>query len=616
MKILKFINNPVGKICILFLTWLSAFIISCNQHLLDKKPLDTLTDEVVFSEPIFLQNYVYDLYNGMRPIWNPGTGGYEALTDVAVDQPETHDRAAGIREWIEGNITGDNITDLTNVWNFEYGYIRKANVFFEQVENSMISEDILDPMKGEVHFLRAWMYFELMRHFGGVPIITKSYKLNDESFDVARNTYDECIKFVLDELESAMDLLKNVSPASGKITAAAAMALKARVLLYAASPLNNPSNDKAKWQAAEVATKAVIDLGFTLHSTHEDLFTKPLKTDEIILGKSFTPGNRIPDWGFNYDYWPCGFDARQRIMPTQTFVNMFQMTNGEYPYLADGVTVNPSSGYDPQHPNDKRDPRYKSYIIYPGAGPFTINDGAKSTVRTYEYWEDANPNPDNAGPYINPNKVDPKNGQNLFDFGRDSKTYWVKGLTPFHWKVQTGYTFRRLLDFSGPRASFDFNYNQTIIFLRLTEFYLNYAEIEIALGNEAEAREYINKIRKRPSVNMPDITSSGADLVRDYRNERAIELHLEDHRFFDLMRWKAAPGNIDIPIRGLTSVTMDWTGVPAGDINLLGKLTYTYGEISAAEVRKPWKGDNYYLLPIPTEEIKRSNNAIKQNPGY
>ena len=172
MKILKFINNPVGKICILFLTWLSAFIISCNQHLLDKKPLDTLTDEVVFSEPIFLQNYVYDLYNGMRPIWNPGTGGYEALTDVAVDQPETHDRAAGIREWIEGNITGDNITDLTNVWNFEYGYIRKANVFFEQVENSMISEDILDPMKGEVHFLRAWMYFELMRHFGGVPIIT------------------------------------------------------------------------------------------------------------------------------------------------------------------------------------------------------------------------------------------------------------------------------------------------------------------------------------------------------------------------------------------------------------------------------------------------------------
>ena len=87
------------------------------------------------------------------------------------------------------------------------------------------------------------------------------------------------------------------------------------------------------------------------------------------------------------------------------------------------------------------------------------------------------------------------------------------------------------MDFEGPRASFDYDYAQVIIFMRLAEFYLNYAEIQIALGNENLAREYINKVRKRPSVNMPDITSSGADLVRDYRNERAIELHLEDHAF-------------------------------------------------------------------------------------
>src|SRR5205085_7993339 len=122
-------------------------------------------------------------------------------------------------------------------------------------------------------------------------------------------------------------------------------------------------------------------------------------------------------------------DARQRIVPTQTFNNMFQMTNGQYPYVEDGVTVNPASGYDPQQPNKNRDPRYYSFVIYPGAAPVSIGDGAKSTVRTYDYWEAASPNPDNVGPFINPNKVDPKNGQNLFDFGRDSKTYWVKGLT-------------------------------------------------------------------------------------------------------------------------------------------------------------------------------------------
>ena len=113
---------------------------------------------------------------------------------------------------------------------------------------------------------------------------------------------------------------------------------------------------------------------------------------------------------------------------------------------------------------------------------------------------------------------------------------------------------------------------------------------------------------------MPDITSTGADLVRDYRNERAIELNLEDSRFWDLMRWKVAPGHVDIPIRGLSSVTMDWTGAQAGD--LLGKLSFQYGVIPEAEVRAAWKGDYYYLFPIPNDEIKKSNNLIKQNPGY
>ncbi len=590
-------------------------ILSCNRDLLDKKPLDAISEDAVFNDPVFLQNYVYNIYNGIKPPWRPGSGGYETLTDVAVSQPETHDRSAGIREYVQGIITPDNVKDLTGeFWNDEYSYIRKANIFFEKTETSDIAQEKLDGMKGEVHFLRAWMYFDLIRTYGGVPIITKSFKLDDKSFDTPRNTYDECVQFVLSECDAAIGLLDGVAVNEGKISKNAVLALKARMLLYAASPLNNPTNDQAKWQAAATATKAVIDAGYTLHPTTSDLFTKPLKGDETIFGKSYTPATRIPDWGYNYDYWPAGFDARQRVVPTQTFINMYQMTNGEYPYLADGITVNPASGYDPQKPNLNRDPRYYNDILYPGAGPVFIQDGSKTTHRVYEYWEDANPNPDNAAPYANPNKTDPENGMTLYDFGRDSKTYWVKGLTPFHWRVQTGYTFRRLLDFDGPRASFDFNYNQVTVFMRLTEFYLNYAEIQIALGHEDSARKYINLVRKRPSTNMPDITSSGADLVRDYRSERAIELHLEDQRFYDIMRWKAAPGMVDIPIRGLTSVKMDWTGAQAGD--LVGKLSYVYGVIPEAETRATWKGDFYYLFPIPNDEIRKSNNSLQQNPGY
>lgn len=591
-----------------------ASIVSCNRDLLNKKPLDAISEDAVFNDATFLQNYVYNVYNGIKPPWSPGSGGYETLTDIAVSQPETHDRAGGIRNYVDGIITPDNITGLTNLWNDEYSYIRKANIFFEKTETSEIPADKLNPMKGEVHFLRAWMYFELIRTYGGVPIITKSFKLDDESFDVGRNSFAECVTFILEECDKAIGFLDGVPVNEGKISKNSTLALKARVLLYAASPLNNPGNDRAKWEAAEVATRAVLEAGYTLHETTHDLFTKPLKNDETIFGKSYTPATRIPDWGYNYDYWPSGFDARQRVMPTQTFINMFQMTNGEYPYQADGVTVNPASGYNPQMPNVNRDPRYYTSILYPGAGPVFIQDGSKTTHRLYEYWEDANPNPDNVAPYANPNKTDPENGQTLFDFGRDSKTYWVKGLTPFHWRVQTGYTFRRLMDFDGPRASFDFNYNQVTVFMRLTEFILNYAEIQIALGDEGKARDYINMIRSRPSTNMPDITSSGAALIRDYRNERAIELHLEDQRFYDIMRWKAAPGMVDIPIRGLTSVKMDWTGAQPGD--LLGTLSYTYGEIPEAEKRKPWPGDHYYLFPIPVDEIRRSNNTLEQNPGY
>jgi len=89
---------------------------------------------------------------------------------------------------------------------------------------------------------------------------------------------------------------------------------------------------------------------------------------------------------------------------------------------------------------------------------------------------------------------------------------------------------------------------------------------------------------------------------------------LEDSRFFDLARWKAAPGYVDITVRGLTGVTMDWTGANPGD--LAGKLHYTYGVIDAAEKRTAWKGDYYYLFPIPSDEIKKSNGVLKQNPGY
>src|SRR5688572_9072103 len=193
----------------------ALLLVSCDRNILDKKPLDAISEDAVFSDAVFLQSYVYNVYNGIRPPWSPGTGAFDALTDIAVSQPETHDRSAGIRQYLEGNISPDNVTNLTNIWTEEYSYIRKANIFFEKVATSTIEAAKLDPMKGEMHFLRAWMYFELMRTYGGVPIITESFKLDQPTFDVPRNTYAECANFVLEELESALTLLPTGSQPAG-----------------------------------------------------------------------------------------------------------------------------------------------------------------------------------------------------------------------------------------------------------------------------------------------------------------------------------------------------------------------------------------------------------------
>lgn len=524
---------------------------SCNEDILELTPLDRISETAVFTDEVFLTNYVNGNYRGIRQHFNPDAGGYIGLTDIGTFQDQTLQYSGSAVAYREGNLTPDLVETFTRVidnngnshlWDNSYEYIRRINIFFENTEGSTeLNPDRLRVLTGESAFQRAYIYFELLRHFGGVPLITNSISLDEsESTSVVRSSYDEVAQFILNELDRSAELLAGEDMETGRANQAAALALKARLLMYMASPLNNPSNDLTKWQAAEAAHEAVFALGYSLHPDHKEIQKKPLKVDEVIFGREYSIQNGTESvafgiaWGYNYDFWPSGLDAQQKQVPTQKFVNMHQMTNGEYPYLDENFTLNPVSGHDPQNPFVDRDPRFYTNVLYPGAPPFNVSDGGRSTERTFEYWEDANPDIPNE----NPTEIDPINGQVLYDFGRDSRSYWVEGRTPFHWNIQTGYIFNKLLDFAGPRADTQFDYNNVTTFIRLAEMYLNYAEIQIALGNEEEARSYINMVRARPSVNMPPVTASGEDLVEVYRNERAVELALEDHRFWDLLRWK------------------------------------------------------------------------------
>ena len=216
-------------------------------------------------------------------------------------------------------------------------------------------------MIGEMKFLRAFIYFNLISRYGGVPIITESFKLDDD-FSVSRNTYDECVDFICLELDETIKLLPNKSETLGKISADAARALKSRVLLYAASSLNNPNHDLQKWQKASDAASELLDAGYTLHDDYQNIFLE--NNDEIIFARYFSQSNFHRMTLFNGRNGSNGWGGN---CPTENLVSAFEMLNGKMPFLDDGVTVNPESGYDPNNPYVDRDPRFYASILYDGA---------------------------------------------------------------------------------------------------------------------------------------------------------------------------------------------------------------------------------------------------------
>ena len=272
------------------------------------------------------------------------------------------------------------------------------------------------------------------------------------------------------------------------------------------------------------------------------------------------------------------------------------MKNGQTPYLTDDPNdgkkvVNPKSGYDPQDPYKNRDPRLTDIVLY---------NGVEFRGRKVEYWVDIYKDDG-----VTQKPVAKKGCDNCQTGGKDTRFGTV-----YKWEAsQTNYAYRKLTDpttdpVAGGAPTQEFTPD---IQFRKTEFYLNYAETQIALGNEAAAREAINKVRARQSVGMPPIPASvtGDALVRAYRRERAIELSLEGHRFFDIRRWKI--GN---EVMGNTMYGVEIERLSSG------KLVYTYGaKIAEGTPLRKWD-DRLYWLPIPDREIKASNNALKQNPGY
>lgn len=543
----------------LLLTFCLAISISCSDDILNRVPLNSYSDAAVWNDPALISAFISNIYRDFPVDWNTTA----CLTDEATRRNNaTYDMINA------GNLTPGN-AQMVNYWyggtaNYGgegfwsasyYESISKCNIFFANIDKATFDETIKNRMIGEVKFLRAYGYFRLTTLYNGVPLITKTFNLDDD-FYLSRNTYDECMKFVFDEYEECITLLPLTYGSSdiGRITKGTVMAAKARALLYYASPLNNPSNDKNRWQAAADAAKAVIDLGiYSLFPHYRDSYQdNNIYNSEIIWNRLYN-NVQYPQMRVELSHWPPGYYGYAHIHPLQNIVDEYERTNGLLP------SEDPE--YDPYNGQwENRDPRFYFSIFY---------DGAMFQGREVECF---------------------------LPGGMDSQDGPIEA-----WNATTtGYYARKFGNESiiQPRGT---NVGNTPWpHFRYNEVLLNYAEAMFFLGNEDVCKEYINKIRSRPSVNMPPVTASGPELLKKLQHERQIELFLEGHRYFDVRRWKIAPEVLSIDAKRITIQKDPVTGVK----------TFEYSTFQEREFP-----EKMYYLPIPQTEIEKNPNLV-QNPGY
>lgn len=471
-------------------------------------------------------------------------------------------------------------TNAYSRWSFEG--IRKANFFLEESVNADFSELRFDKnyeaeMKRfnryqyEVRFLRAYFYFNLARAYGDVPLITKVLT-EEEANQVSRTPVAEVFDFIVKECDDIADELpvdytklendaaNGTSPETGRITKQAVLALKARTLLYWASPLFNEANDPTLWQRAAQASKDVLDFcdanNIQLGKYSEIWGTENYKAKEMIFVRRIGDTNSPETTNF-----PVGMEnGNSGNCPSQTLVDAYEMQATGKAWNEEG------SGYDANNPYSGRDPRLGMTIAVNG-----------------DKWPDTNPNP-----------------LETYTGGRNALP--IAGATP------TGYYLKKYLDSTTDISSSTGSGGKrhSWVTFRLGEFYLNYAEAVFNYLGSADATdavftmspvEAVNKVRNREDVKMPDFPSgmSADEFIQKYRRERMVELAFEGHRFWDVRRWKDGDSQKNIIEMQITK---------NGD-------NYTYKRVTKSRY---WN-DKMYLFPIPDSEMRKNPN-LTQNPGW
>jgi hypothetical protein len=567
---------------------------ACNKYF-DQVPDDRITIEEVFQKKEASEKYLANVYNYIRDQsnqWsdNPWVGNSDEL-EIAWAKYTTY--RLNIGSWTPTN-------GYFDVWPTFYQGIRSATYFMNNIGGNaeilrLNGQQRIDQYRAEARFVRAYLYFSLMRQYGPVVLTGNQELAFDAStadLQMPRNTFEECVAYVSGELDSAAVILPVTATEDrdwGRATKGAALALKSRLLLYAASPLYNGNTDysafknqdgtqlisqtvdKEKWKAAADAAKALIDMGtYNLYTaasgdpiaSYRGVFSENWNSEVIFSRKN----NDLPGWDIHCSPRAAGGWSGMGV--TQEMVDAYAMK--------DGLPIGKSPLYSETGFTDgvhnmyvNREPRFYASVLYHGK---KYRGGNIATERAL----------------------------NFFKNGADGK---YEGTEDFS---KTGYLNCKNVSTNTNRVSNQYDYRPYLLF-RLAEVYLNYAEAlnEYNYGsNLVESVKYLNLVRKRAGVplygegtNPLPIPANQTELRDAIQSERRIELAFETHRWFDIRRWKTVK-TIMKPVHGM---------------NVNGANADEFFKRTEAGSRV-WR-DAYVWFPIPQWEIDRSKLVV-QNPGW
>ncbi|ETD17582.1 MULTISPECIES: RagB/SusD family nutrient uptake outer membrane protein [Prevotellaceae] len=563
-------NNFFNHIIFCLYISVSLTLTGCSDFL-DRETDSYIDKHMTYSSYEHTSQCLVSIYSLLPEGLNRLSNG--AMFDDATDDAEFAVETSDVQKFNTGSWNA--VENPDNLWNRYYAGIRMACEFIENADRVNLDAYRLDPKnqieyqnrqkdiriwKAEARFLRAYFHFELLKRFGPIPIIASSLSVNGDYGNTLRPTMEECVDFIAKECDIAADSLElkpwRDETALGHATKGAALALKSRLLLYAASPLymdyenideHQIPSDNAKWIKAAKAAKAVIDLGiYDLASDYGDLFKNDFKNSEYIFMRRYGVSSTFESINF-----PISFGGKGGTNPSQNLVDAYEMRDGS-DFSWNNVTQAAT-------PYKNRDARFSATVIF---------NGSALQQRSVETWIGGN--------------------DGLYKTNATKTGYYLRKFLNGEVNVQTG---------GGALG-------HTWPIFRLAEIYLNYAEAlnESDPGNP-DIAHYINELRQR--ADLPDLPTglTQADMRERIRRERRVELAFEEHRAWDVRRWKIASSTLGIPLRGVR-ITKNTS---AGAAN-----TYNY-EPYTVEPRVFLS--KMYWYPIPESELLKLK-SWKQNSGW